>query len=66
MGIHDTNGDSWESERPMGIQEIQKQLESHETNEDSVETDWLMEKNGESWHSERLLRIMGTRDTQRD
>ena len=47
------NGNSRDSER---------QLETHEKNVDSLDSERLMETNGDSWESERP---MGTHETQR-
>ena len=48
MGTHDTNGDSRVSERPMGTHVTQRLLETHETKDDSLGSDRLMETNGDS------------------
>ena len=34
----------------MGTIEIQKQLETHETNDDTLDSDRLMENNVDSWN----------------
>ena len=39
----------------MGTHETQRLLETHETNDDSLVSDRLMETNGDSRNSRRLL-----------